>query len=282
MAETIVELLKKGRDANKADRFRQGNLINLPSQGSVIVTGDIHGHRRNFERIISFADLVNNAERHLVLQEIIHGGPEDRFGDCLSFELLFDVVRYKLQFPGRVHIMMGNHDTAFINNSYVMKGGREMNASMRSALERRFGRHIDQIDLAIRQFLFSLPLAVRCENRIGLAHSLPADRCVDDFDPEVLRRQLKVNDIVRPNSAYLLTWGRGHSQRTLDKMAELLDVDVFILGHQHQEKGFTRAGENALIIASDHNHGVLLPLDLGKPYSIDELVKAIVPLASIC
>jgi len=282
MPKKIIDLLKSGRSANQSDPFRKGNVIGLPGTGSLIVSGDIHGHRRNFQRIISFADLPNNTDRHLVLQEIIHGGPEDKHGNCLSFELLFEAVRYKLQFPDRVHLIMGNHDTAFINNTNVMKAGKEMNTLMRSALQRRFGRDFEQVDLAMRQFLFSQPLAVRCQNRIWLSHSLPADHYVDKFDIEILNRPLKVNDIVRPSSAYLLTWGRTHSPETLNKMAGLFDVDVFILGHQPQETGFTQVSNNTIIIASDHNHGVLLPIDLAKSYTVKELINALVPLASIC
>ncbi len=281
MPQTIIDLLNKGVEANSADRFRRGNLIRLPADGSLIATGDIHGHRRNFERLIAFADLGNNPDRHIILQEIIHGGPEDSEGGCLSYKLLFDVVRYKLSFPNRVHIIMGNHDTAFINNSKVMKNGKEMNRSMRLALDREFKETSTDIKLAIRQFLFSQPLAVRCDNRIWLSHSLPGDRYVDKFDRQILDRQLKINDVVKPGSAYLLTWGRNMSQTLVDKMAELLDVDIFILGHQPQQQGWSRAGKNLIIIASDHNHGCLLSINLAKSYTLDKLIDSIVPLASI-
>lgn len=281
MSQTTIDLLKKGRQANHADKYRQGNLICPPAAAGLIVTGDLHGHRRNFEKICSFADLAGHPERHVVLQEIIHGGPEDDHEGCLSFVLLFDVVRYKLDFPDRVHIIMGNHDTAFINQTRVIKDGKEKNIAMRSALRRRFSGGTGAVELALRQFLFSQPLAVKCPNRLWISHSLPDDRWVDKFDPQIFHRQLRINEIVRPNSAYLLAWGRKHSQQTLDKMAELLDVETFILGHQPQEKGFCRAGKNLLIIASDHNHGVLLPVDQGKSYTLQELIECIVPLASI-
>ena len=71
------------------------------------------------------------------------------------------------------------------------------------------------------------------------------------------------------------------SQQTLDKMAGLFDVDIFILGHQAQPKGWSQAGENLIIIASDHNHGCLLPIELAKSYTMSELIGSIVPLASI-
>lgn len=281
MPQTTVDLLNEGVEANSADKFRRGNLIPLPAEGTLIATGDIHGHRRNFERIVTFADLANNPDRHVLLQEVIHGGPQDAKGGCLSYKLLFDVVRYKVSFPDRVHVVLGNHDTAFINNSEVMKNGEEMNRSMRQAIEREFQEASDDIELAIRQFMFSQPLAVRCENRIWLSHSLPGARMAAKFDPKILNRRLKVNDVVRPGSAYLLTWGRNFSQALLDRMAELLDVDVFILGHQPQQQGWRQAGQNLIIIASDHNHGCLLPLDLAKSYTVGELIESIVPLASV-
>jgi hypothetical protein len=281
MPQTTIDLLNKGTEANRADKLRRGNLINLPADGDLIITGDLHGHRRNFERAVTFADLANNPNRHIILQEIIHGGPEDSHGGDLSYKLLFDVIRYKLSFPEQVHIIMGNHDTAFINSSEVMKDGKEMNRAMRSAIKREFKKAGTNIIPAIRQYLFSQPLAVRCENRIWISHSLPSDRLVDKFDPEIMDRQLKDDDLVKPGSAYLLTWGRNMSQSLLDKMAEMFDVDIFILGHQPQEKGWFQAGKNLIIIASNHNHGCLLPIELAKSYSVEQLIDALVPIASL-
>jgi hypothetical protein len=281
MPHKITELLNSGIEANQKDKFRQGNLIRLPAHGDIVITGDIHGHRRNFERIVAFADLANHPDRHIVLQEIIHGGPEDLQGGCLSYQLLFDVIRYKLDFPDRVHTILSNHDTAFINNADIMKDGREMNRAMTAAMQREFGKTCDDIILVARQFLFSQALAVKTENRIWASHSLPADRYLDKFDLQIFDRQLKVNDVVKPGSAYLLTWGRHHSQELLNKMAELLDVDIFVIAHQPQEGGWLKAAENLLIIASDHNHGCLLNADLTKPPVIEMLIKSIVPLASI-
>jgi hypothetical protein len=281
MPQAIIDLLNNGIEILNADKFRRGNVVHLPAEGNLIITGDIHGHVRNFERILTFADLSNHPDRHIILQEIIHGGPEDSQGGCLSYKLLFEAIRYKLKFPDQVHMIMGNHDTAFINNSEVMKDGKEMNRAMRQAIELEFKQASDDIALAIRQFLFSQPLAVRCNNRIWISHSLPNDRSMDKFEPKILERQLKINDVVRPGSAYLLTWGRKHSQAVLDKLAGIFDIDFFILGHQPQEKGWNQAGNNLIIIASNHNHGCLLSIDLTKSYTIEQLIESIIPLASI-
>jgi len=281
MPQATIDLLNRGIRVNQTDRFRRGNVICLPEVGSLVICGDIHGHRRNFERVAARADLAKHPDRHIILQEIIHGGPEDKEGGCLSYQLLFEAIRLKLRFPDQVHFIMGNHDTACICSTEVMKNGKEMNRAMTSALDREFRQASPDIRLAIRQFLFSQPLGARSGNRMWISHSLPNDRCVDQFDPRILERELQITDCDRPGSAYLLTWGRRHSQATLDRMAKLLDVDVFVLGHQPQTQGWCKAGENLIILACDHNHGCLLEVDLSKPYTAATLVDLIIPLASI-
>jgi len=281
MPQTIIELLEKAARANAHDNFRHANMIVLPDEGTVVVAGDLHGHRRNFERIVTYAALHSRPNRHLVLQEIIHGGPEDAKGGCLSYKLLFEAARLKLSYPDQVHFILANHDTASISDTPVMKDGREMNRAIREALQREFEQAGSNIKEAISQLLFSQPLAVRTQTRIWVSHSLPDDRNVNCFDAGIFDRPLQSEDITKPGSAYLLTWGRNHRQETLDKMAGLLDVDLFVLGHQPQPFGWSQAGENLIIIASDHNHGCLVEFDLAKKYRIAELADCIVPLASI-
>lgn len=267
--------------ANTRDSFRSFNMINLGAEGDVVVAGDIHGNSRNLERVIAYSELAANPRRHLVLQEIIHGGDEDNLGGCLSLEVLLDAVRLKIDYPDRVHMILANHDTAFINNNDVMKNGKEMNTAMRRAMSRRYGDNFSRVESAVEKFLFSQPLAVRCENRIWISHSLPSDRCAGDFDFTIFNRTLKINDIVRPNSAYTLTWGRRHSGETLSFFAEKFDIDFFILGHQVQESGWYSNNENLIIIDSQHSHGFLIHIDLSEKYSIDGLLKSLVPLAQI-
>lgn len=281
MPRITTALLSKGITANQADSFRRANLVRLPAEGSVVIAGDIHGHRRNFERLVSYADLAKHPERHVILQEIIHGGPEDDLGGCLSYKLLLEAVRFKLSFPDQVHFIMGNHDTACISGAEVMKNGKEMNRAMASALEREFQQASSDVELAIKQFLFSQPLAVRCGNRVWVSHSLPNERFVEQFDLGVFDRELQIADCAKPGPAYVLTWGRRHSQDTLDKLAGLLDVDLFVLGHQPQQQGWKQAGSNLIILASDHNHGCLLDMDLAKSWTAEQLAAKVIPLASI-
>ena len=281
MTQQSIQLCREGAELNRSCRFRKGNIVNLPEMGKVIVAGDLHGHRRNFERIQKLADLENNPWNHVILQEIIHGGPEDDLGGCLSWQLLFDAIRYKIKFPDQVHILIGNHDTAAICNSAVLKAGKEMNRAMQSAMQRHFEQHYQDVYNAMTDYMLSQPLAIRCANRIWISHSLPTDQFVEDFDLSIFNRTYTLDDIERPNPVYLLTWGRRHSPEALSRLAEMFDVDAFVLGHQPQEMGWSLTGPNTLIIASEHSFGCLLKFDLDKPYTAAGLAGCVIPINSI-
>ncbi|MCK5565229.1 MAG: metallophosphoesterase [Planctomycetes bacterium] len=281
MASEIIELCNKAAELNYSAANRKGNIIELSGSGKVVVTGDLHGHRRNFEKTCSYADLENDPDTYVIFQEILHGGNEDVHGGCVSFKLFFDILRLKLRFPNQVIIMMGNHDTAIIADNSVLKSGKEMNESMKNAMKRCYGDDYKDVLAALRGYLLSQPLAVRISNGIWISHSLPGNKFVDEFDTKIFDKRLDVEDMLRPHSAYLLTWGRRHSEDTLEKLTSILDAGTFILGHQSQEGGFSRAGKNLIIIASEHNHGCLISFDLAESYSTDEIMNCIVPLASV-
>ena len=276
-----LDLLTEGIKANHSDAYRRKNLITLGSKGSLVVAGDLHGHSRNIERILSYCDLAQNPTRHLILQEIIHGGPQTPEGGCLSYRALFDAIRLKLQFPNQVHFLMGNHDTAFITGSEIMKDGREMNHAMDLAMRQEFQGEYTEVRQALYEFLISQPLAAKTANRLWMSHSLPSDRYAEQFSTSIFTRPITPEDCKKPGSVYLLTWGRHMSQPLLNRLAQTFDVDFFILGHQPQTEGWNQAGDNLLIIASEHNHGCLIHVDLARQYDLDGLVHAIVPLSSI-
>ena len=62
---------------------------------------------------------------------------------------------------------------------------------------------------------------------------------------------------------------------------EILDADYFVCGHQPQEQGYDVLHERMIILASEHNHGVFLTLDLAKPVTLEYLLKNIRPFAAI-
>ena len=114
-----------------------------------------------------------------------------------------------------------------------------------------------------------------------MTHSLPSPFDWPVFDTDIFSRKVSEQDLFESGAVHSLVWGRGHTAEQLTKMAERLQVEFFIVGHQPQETGYAVVEDRMLILASDHNHGVFLPINLGKHYTMPELVKAIRPCVSV-
>jgi hypothetical protein len=154
--------------------------------------------------------------------------------------------------------------------------------AFQAGLEYVFGGGGEQVEQAFAEWVLSLPLGVRCPNGIMCTHSLPNARRKDVFDPMVMFRELTELDLAGPQgSAHLLVWGRSIPQNWADDLATLWNSDLFVLGHQQAEMGYELHGETMLILASDHDHGVMLPINLARNYSRAEMVDALIPFAAV-
>jgi hypothetical protein len=101
------------------------------------------------------------------------------------------------------------------------------------------------------------------------------------FDASVFSRTPTQTDLVEGGSAHALVWGRYQTEPALSTLRELLDADYFICGHQPQETGYDVLHDRLVILASDHNHGVFLTLDLAKPVTLQTLLNNIRPFAAV-
>ena len=105
---------------------------------------------------------------------------------------------------------------------------------------------------------------------------------MERFDTGILERKLTEADLSGPDgSAYLMIWGRGLEESSARQLGEAWAVRQFVLGHQPAEMGWEEYGENILVINSDHARGMVLPLDLSREYSQEELIERLVPLAGL-
>jgi hypothetical protein len=151
-----------------------------------------------------------------------------------------------------------------------------------AGVNRDFGSGGNAVTFSIGEFLLSLPLAIRCPHGIFFCHSLPTDQQIDNFDFTVFDRALNGRDYLRKTGpVYQLIWGRNMSAATAAKFAQQVDAKILVTGHQPQESGYAVNGDHHLIIASEHNQGVFLPIDLGKPYEMPELVDSIRKFVSL-
>ena len=256
-------------------RSAKAQVVNLPSSGEVWMTGDIHDHRTNFRKLIDAANLSKNPRRHLVLHELIHGDHYDSAGAEDSWHMLYQAAELKCSFPQQVHFLLANHDLAQIHGEGIMKAGLSVCEAFNAGVKRDFGDRATLVTVAITEFLLTLPLAIRCPaNGLFFCHSLPTDEQIKTFDFGVFDRELTAADYRRKvGPVYQLIWGRNVTPAGADLFADRMSAKLIITGHQPQDSGFLVNGERHLIIASDHNQGVFIPLDLSDEYDMSSVLR---------
>ena len=280
-AAQAVETYLAAAQHNREDPLLDGSLLVFPKYGQVVMTGDLHGHRRNFQKLQRFCDLQAFGARHVLLHEIIHEEPESLDAVDASHRLFLETAAWKCAFPDQVHLLLSNHELSQIYAREITKNGRVVTKDFSAGVAEDYGPRADDVLSALYAFIRSFPLAGRTVNRVFLSHSLPGPKDLPAFDSTVLKRVPTTADLSDGGSAHSVVWGRYHAETDLMTLRELLDVDYFLCGHQPQEMGFSVIHDRMVILASDHSHGVFLPLDLKKPVSLAGLTKSIRPFASI-
>jgi hypothetical protein len=279
--QEIIESLQQGCQANLNTRRREGSMILLGDQGQVIMTGDLHDHERNYEKLLRLADLENEPETYLIIHELIHRGHAATPNHCHSYQMVARAAALKAKFPDQVHYLMGNHEMAQASRTEVLKNGQPMVQALLDGAKETFGADADKVIEALDEFILSLPIAVRTKNRVWLSHSLPSPVHTKTFDHAIFEEPITHEMISSDLSLRALLWDRRQSDASLAELSRHWAVDHFIVGHQAQETGYFRPLEQMMILASDHNHGHYLLFDLGEDYSSDALFGLVKPLARI-
>src|SRR5258708_4112356 len=233
--ERVVEIFGTATEENQVDSMREQQVVNLPAQGDVWIAGDVHDHRRNFDKLLRFADLPNNPERHLILQELIHGDHFDETGAEESWVTLHRAAELKADFPNQVHFLLANHDLAQIHGKGIMKGSTSVCEAFNKGVKKAFGSSAGMVQVAITEFLLSFPLGIRLTNGIFLCHSIPPDDQIPTFDFSVFDRALTGPDYARRTGpVYQLIWGRNVTPEGVRQFAERMEAAMFVTGHQPQ------------------------------------------------
>jgi hypothetical protein len=274
-ADQALDTFSNATEENQIDPYRTENVVILPEEGEVWIAGDMHDHRRNFDKLLKSADLGKNHHRHLVLQELIHGEHFDESGAEESWITLYRAAALKVDFSQQVHFLLANHDLAQIHGRGIMKGSTSVCEAFNKGVKKAFKDKAGRIQVAITEFLLSFPLAIRTKN-VFFCHSLPMDTEMEAFDYSVFGRTLTGPDYARKTGpVYQLIWGRHVTPEFVAKFAEVVGAGVIVTGHQPQDMGYGVNGDQHLIIASDHNQGVVLQMDLAREYSMEELVRSL-------
>ncbi|MFW6061347.1 MAG: hypothetical protein ACOC93_00915 [Planctomycetota bacterium] len=281
MSHAVADLFRQAADLNEHDPQRHGATVYPPADCDIVLAGDIHGHRRNFTRIIAAADLGNHPNRRLILQELIHGPDDPRTGTDRSIEMAMRAARLKLQHPGQVVFIMANHDAAQITGSEITKQGRGSIQAFKEGLADNYPDDVEEILDAVEEFLRSQPLAVQTPGGVLATHSLPHPKRMEMAGTDILGRDYREEDFRRGQPVYEWTWGRRHTPEQLEELAEWLEVSFFAIGHQHVEQGWETIGQRGVVIASDHERGCLLHFAADETLTGDNVASHVHQIAML-
>lgn len=278
----VRDAFDAGAEANRGASCRRGSIDVIEAPGRLIATGDLHDNPVHLSRVADAARLEEADGAHLTLHEIIHS---DRLmgGMDLSFRALTRVAAMKAAHPERVHTLLANHELSQIVGAGIIKDGVRVVEAFNAGVEYVFGDEAPMVQEAIDRFVRSMALALRCHTGRGdilCAHSIPDPAMMGRFDPGVLERELTDEDFEpRRGSAHLMVWGRNYDAELIEDLVERWGVTMFILGHEKAENGVRLVPPCAIVLNSDHERGVYLPIDLSDPPSPTEAVMSVVALA---
>ena len=277
----ITDRLDRAAILMRRDPLRQGNVVALPHAGELVVLGDIHGDLDNFRRVVEWAALYRNRDKYLVLQELIHGGPQDDRGGDLSYRLLEEAAALKIRYKSQVQVILSNHDLCEILGANITKSGMNTSAVFWRGIENAYGSAWPEVHGAYRRFLVSLPLAVRTPNGLFISHSTPQGDALESFDYSIFQRALAMEDYLPGGSVHALVWGRWHDQQAADRFAKAVEADVLVTGHQTSMPGVKTPTSRHIVLVSDGPLGRVLSMRLSVQVPHHVLVRQVIKIRSL-
>jgi len=284
-AAWAIDTLDRAAAALLASTHRAGSIVRLPARGRLVVTGDLHDNPAHLAVIVRLARLETSPDHHVILQEMIHGEQLVNGAD-LSHRMLLRVAELVTRFPTQVHPLLANHELAQMTGKGVSKGAGNSVRLFNDGLEFVFNDDWEDVAEAINRFIRAMPLALATESGVFCAHSLPGPQAMERFDLNIIKRDLRDEDYLSPGegrigSAYLMTWGRGHTAEQIEMLAKAWHVNLFMLGHEHVDVGCEMKGPRLVKINSDHEHGAAVIVDLANPPTAEEAMNEAVRLRGL-
>jgi hypothetical protein len=269
----VMRLMADAAKANRRDPCRNGHLIELPDQGEVMITGDLHGHLANFRRIVQVADLPNHPRRHLILQELLHSMFDDTPDH--SYSLLEEAALLKNVYPAQVHILLANHDLAELLHLDIMKKGQSVLRAFDEALNEAYSFNKDVVREAYEKFLRSLPWAAVTHHSLFMCHSVPNGQHLEPFSRELFTDPDPDAELGRHSPPFYLTWGRDISESTAAEFARRVGAELLITGHHPCRDGHAQPNPHTVIIDSKDANGAYVILPLDRPVTQKQIVRHI-------
>jgi hypothetical protein len=274
--ERLLQTLRRATQAFRTTPGRRGRLVHLERAAEVFVTGDLHGNVENLRRLLQRADLGNHPQRHLVLQEVIHGPNRYPTGGDKSHQLVDLLAALKCQYPRQVHFLLGNHELSQMTGRLILKGDLDYNAVFRDGVDAAYGLRGAEVYAAYLELFAVVPLALRTANRVFLSHSLPSAKRFADFEPALLEKERSDEaDLLPGGGVFALVWGRDTSADNVTAFLQKVDAGLLITGHIPCDRGFDTPNDRQLILDSLGHPACYCLFPTDRPLTQAELVGCV-------
>lgn len=279
-ADDAIAAFREAARLQNDSPLRRGSLVTIGPDAAddVFVSADLHGNRKNFDSILTHADLAAHPRRHLVLQEVCHGGPCYPDGGCKSHRMLEDVATLVVRYPGRVHFLLSNHELAELTDYPIMKSRKMLNVLFRLGLANAFGSEAERVRQAAIEFIQSSPLGIRIGERTFVSHSLPERVDWDPIDAEVFDRRLRPSDLADDGAAFRIVWGRDFREENVEAYLRAVGADLLLSGHEPAPGGYQRPNSRQIILDCCHDEARCAIVPTSGPVDQTRLVQTLVKL----
>ena len=266
--EDVEYILKDSCKILSSYQNKRGSIFVIPAEDEVLLGGDLHGHTQNLSLLLQKADLENHPNRHLVLQEIIHTRGLLIDQRDFSFLEILHVLKYAIQYPNRVHIILGNHDyNVFIGKETAMKK-RRVNMYFERGLKKLFpNNYMDIYKIYKEQIIPLFPAAIEYGDLL-FSHSNPNFDKFPDFSYRGLEENIPFGE---NKDIAAIVEGRDHTLSMVERFLQQTKAKFSIIGHEICRLGYEIPHMKQIIVDSCHPYGYYFLFENGRYTSSSKL-----------
>ncbi len=235
LVEKVIELVNSMPGRLPDSEGKPGGLVMFPKAIRPIIIGDLHANRENLVSILDHennrADLESGKAACIFLGDALH---DDRTGHMKemksSVEILDDLFKVFLRYPGRIYYIRGNHDSF---DERLRKSGISQGLECKNELLAAKGREYVE---AVDRFFSSLPVFVIGQGYVITHAGPPRGGLVRDEIINIKKYPEKLHQLLwnRVNEYHGNPSLKEYGEKDLRLVLDLLELPKethFIVGH---------------------------------------------------